>query len=361
MSLPTTGQVVALTGGVGGAKLADGLARLLPAGRLTVVVNTGDDFDHHGLRICPDIDSVLYALSGRESAERGWGRDQETWHVQAELRALGEDAWFQLGDKDLALHLLRTGMLRAGASLSAVTGALTERMGVTQRVMPMSETPVASMILTPEGELPFQHYFVRRRCEPRMLGLRLEGIEQARPPDAVRAALVDPALQGVILCPSNPYVSLGPLLAVPGMRELLRSCRAPVVAVSPIIGGQALKGPAAKMMAEHGETVSALSVARLYAGLVDVMIVDEADADLPQQRRPGDPALHVAPAVMRSQADRVALARVCLEQLATHPARRHVAANGNSPQSCANVSHPLIYLHSPGSSPEPKPFEGVRP
>lgn len=306
-------RIVALCGGVGGAKLAYGLAQVCAPGELAVVVNTGDDFEHLGLTICPDIDTVLYTLSGKENREFGWGRGGETWGAMSELEALGGETWFKLGDKDIALHLLRRQLLAQGMSLTEVTRVLAQRLVVPVRVLPMSDAPVRTIVSTDEGELAFQHYFVRRRCEPVVKGFRFDGADGAVPSPEVIAALSSKELRGVIVCPSNPYVSIGPMLAVQGLRERLASLEVPVVAVSPIVGGKAIKGPAAKMMRELDTPPSALAVARLYGDLIDAMIVDEADRALLDQSRADDPRLIVAQTVMKSAEDRVALARSCLE------------------------------------------------
>ncbi|GIX32014.1 MAG: LPPG--FO 2-phospho-L-lactate transferase [Porticoccaceae bacterium] len=247
-----TGQILALSGGVGGAKLVWGLARVVAPERLAVVCNTGDDFVHLGLPICPDLDTVLYTLAGCADPERGWGVAGESWRVLERLGALGGPTWFRLGDLDLATHLRRAELLASGATLSEATAALARALGVAVAVLPMSDDPVATLVDTDEGTLPFQHYFVARRCEPRVGGFRFAGIDAARPQPRFLALLEDPTLAAVILCPSNPFVSLDPILALPGVRARLAACPAPVVAVSPIVGGRALKGPAAKMLAELG-------------------------------------------------------------------------------------------------------------
>ncbi|RME81136.1 MAG: 2-phospho-L-lactate transferase [Caldilineae bacterium] len=271
-----SGRVVALAGGVGGAKLAHGLAQLLPPEQLSIIVNTGDDFEHLGLLICPDVDTVLYNLAGVNHPQQGWGRADESFHVLDEARRLGHDAWFLLGDKDIALHLMRRQWLDAGLSLTEITSRLAQRLGVWHPVLPMSDEPVRTVIHTPAGDLPFQEYFVQQRCRPRMMGMTLRGLEKARPTPAVMSALQQADL--IVLCPSNPYVSIGPILALPGVREAVAA--RPAVAVSPIIGGRALKGPAAKMMAEMEAEVSALGVARHYAGLVRGFVLDASDAPL---------------------------------------------------------------------------------
>ena len=301
-------RVVVLAGGVGGAKLAHGLAQILPPEQLTVVVNTGDDFEHLGLTICPDIDTVLYNLAEVNHPEQGWGRADETFHVLEEAKRLGHNAWFLLGDKDIALHLLRREMLDRGLSLTEVTLELARRLGVAHPVLPMSDQPVRTVILTPEGSMPFQEYFVHRRTEPVMLGMRLEGLAQARPTEAVRQALDEADV--VVFAPSNPFVSIGPILALPGVRE--RIAAKPTVAVSPIIGGQALKGPAAKMMAEQGLEVSAAGVARHYAGLVDGFVLDRADEGLAEEVAALGMRAFVMDTIMRDKAGRRRLAEEML-------------------------------------------------
>ncbi|HYE00920.1 MAG TPA: 2-phospho-L-lactate transferase CofD family protein, partial [Alphaproteobacteria bacterium] len=235
-------HVLALCGGVGGAKLAFGLAAELSAEDLTVAVNTGDDFEHLGLTVCPDIDTVLYTLSGLSDRERGWGLAGETWNFMAATRRLGGEDWFQLGDQDLATHVERSHRLAAGESLSAVTARLARALGLTAAIAPMSDQPVRTVVETDQGELAFQHYFVRERCAPAARGVRFEGADRARPSPALEAALARPDLAAMVVCPSNPYLSVDPILAVPGVREALKRRSAPVVAVSPIIAGQALKG-----------------------------------------------------------------------------------------------------------------------
>jgi len=299
-----SGKVVALAGGVGGAKLAHGLAQILPPDQLSIIVNTGDDFEHLGLTICPDLDTVLYNLAEVNNPAFGWGRADETFHVLEETKRLGHDAWFMLGDKDIALHLLRRQMLNAGLSLTEVISELARRLGVSHPVLPMSDQPVRTMIDTPEGEMPFQEYFVHRRTEPVMLGMRLRGLEEARASDAVLSAL--DAAEAVVFCPSNPFVSIDPILALPGVRDRIE--RIPTVAVSPIIGGRALKGPAAKMMHEQGLEVSAVGVARHYAGVVDGFILDKADAGLTDAVLALGMLPFVSDSIMRDKAGRKRLA-----------------------------------------------------
>ena len=273
------GPVLALSGGVGGAKLALGLYRVLPRGRLTVVANTGDDFEHLGLAVSPDLDTLLYTLSGKANPELGWGRRDETWTFMAALEQLGGETWFRLGDGDLATHIERTRRLATGETLSAVIDDFRRRLGIAARLLPMSDDRVRTRLATDGGWLDFQDYFVRLRCAPVVTRFEFAGAESARPNGDFIAALADPQLRAVVICPSNPFISVDPILALPGVREALRNCRAPVVAVSPIIAGKAVKGPTAKMMAELGLPVDAASVARHYRDFLALYIADEADRD----------------------------------------------------------------------------------
>ena len=306
-------RCVALSGGVGGAKLALGLARTLPPEELLIVANVGDDFEHLGLRICPDLDTLTYVLAGLDDAERGWGRAGETWSFMAALAALGGETWFNLGDKDLALHVERTRRLAEGQTLSQVTEAVTRRLGIGPRIVPASDDPVRTNVETGDGELPFQHYFVRERCRPAVTGFRYDGAEAAQAHPEALAALSSPGLGAIVICPSNPYVSIDPILAIPGLLRAVEGARAPVIAVSPIVGGKALKGPTAKIMGELGHAPSAEAVARHYGRLLDGFVVDEADESaLPAIRALGM-AARAAPAVMRTEADKIALARAVLD------------------------------------------------
>lgn len=305
-------RIVALSGGVGGAKLASGLAAAVAGSDLRIAVNTGDDFEHLGLTICPDIDSNLYALAGLNDVARGWGRRDESWNFMQALAQLGGEAWFQLGDRDLAIHVLRSQRLRQGATLSAVTSELAGALGIAARVLPMSDDAVRTTVDTEEGPLSFQDYFVRRRCEPRARGFDYAGAERARVHPDLLAALRDPALDAVVICPSNPWLSVGPMLAMPALRSALAHCVAPVVAVSPIVGGRALKGPAGKLMLELGLNPGSLAIAGYYAGLVDGLVIDEIDrADLAALAGSGCAAC-CAPTVMSDAESRIALARAVL-------------------------------------------------
>jgi LPPG:FO 2-phospho-L-lactate transferase len=271
-------RVVALAGGVGGAKMVVGLQATVPPGALTVVVNTGDDFEHWGLTICPDLDTVLYNLAGVNNPETGWGRDQESFRLLETIGKLGGEDWFRLGDQDVALHLRRSEWLQQGIRLSEVTDRLRRAFAVPSIVLPMSDEPVRTLVHTDEGDLPFQHYFVRLRCEPLVMDLSFVGAEAARVPDAVAKAILNADL--IIFCPSNPYLSIDPILSVPGMRRLLQESPAPKLAVSPIVGGTAIKGPAAKMMRELGQMVSPLTVVDHFDGLLDGFVLDKTDAEI---------------------------------------------------------------------------------
>ena len=310
-------MILALAGGVGGAKLAAGLQAALDApAELLTVVNTGDDFEHLGLAICPDLDTVTYTLSGRANPETGWGLAGETWHFLDALAALGGEDWFRLGDRDLATHVERTRRLRAGESLSRVTADLAAHLGVPSRIAPMSDDPVRTVVETPEGDLPFQEYFVRRACEPAVRGLRFEGAAAARMSAAFESALADPTLDAVVVCPSNPYLSVDPILAVPGARTALARCAAPIVAVSPIVGGRAIKGPAAKIMEELGVEVSAAAVAARYRDLLNGFVLDETDRVLAtgiESAAGGRVRVQVEQTIMRTGEDRTRLAARILE------------------------------------------------
>jgi LPPG:FO 2-phospho-L-lactate transferase len=297
-----------LCGGVGGAKLALGLSRLLgPA--LTVIVNTGDDFEHLGLHISPDIDTVVYTLSGLSDLERGWGRAGESWNFMAALGQLGGETWFRLGDRDLAMHVERTRALRSGAPLTELTIAMARRLGISSTILPMSDDRVETIVFTDQEELPFQRYFVGLQCAPAVRRLEFRNADRAAPSAKVLAALRDPDLAAVIICPSNPYLSIDPILAVAEIRKALDDIAAPIIAVSPLIGGRAVKGPTTKIMAELGLLAGSETIAQHY-GFIDGLIVDEADRDDAGQI--GVP-VHLTATLMRNLEDRERLARECLE------------------------------------------------
>ena len=318
-----TGPVLALCGGVGGAKLALGLYRHLGPDRLTVVVNTGDDFEHLGLHISPDLDTVLYTLSGCNNPETGWGRADETWTFMSVLESLGGETWFRLGDADLALHVERTRRLRSGESLTTVSEAFREHLGVRARILPMSDDPVGTVVDTPDGRLSFQHYFVREGCRPTVTGIAFEGVERARPNPLFLETLCDPALWAVAICPSNPYLSVDPILAIPGVRTAIEACPAPVVAVSPVVGGRAIKGPTAKIMRELGVPATSTAIARHYKALIDGLVLDRGDAA--EAEGLSRPSL-VTKTVMTSLEDRIALARTVLDFAAQLDSRTAVPA-----------------------------------
>lgn len=307
----SAGKVVALAGGVGGARLAHGLAQL-DASALTVIVNTGDDFEHLGLPIWPDIDTVLYTLAGIANRSQGWGIEGESWAFLDQLERLGLPTWFRLGDRDLATHVFRRLRLGDGERPTQVAAELARRLGVASTILPMSDSPVRTVVKTADGELAFQDYFVRLRCEIPVGGFRLAGIETAGTTPEIEAALGAPDLRAIVLCPSNPYVSIDPILSVGGMREALAKRPAPLVAVSPIIAGAAVKGPAAKMLRELGQDVSALGVARHYAELIDGIVIDDADAALAGKIEALGMQVLVTGTLMRDDADRARLATSCI-------------------------------------------------
>jgi LPPG:FO 2-phospho-L-lactate transferase len=300
--------VLALSGGIGGAKLALGLSRVLPPGELTIVANTGDDFTHLGLSISPDIDTLVYTLADLANPELGWGRRDETWSFMATLATLGGATWFRLGDRDLAMHVERTRRMRAGETLTEITGDICRRLGIDPRILPMTDGRMRTRIRAESGWLDFQDYFVRLRCEPVLQELAFEGDGQPQP--AFLSALADPALTAVVICPSNPFISVEPILSLPGVRDALNACRAPIVAVSPIIAGRAVKGPTAKMMAELGLNPSARAVAEWYGDLLDAYIVDHADT---AQMDGVDPRIFATKTLMLTLEDRESLARVVLD------------------------------------------------
>jgi LPPG:FO 2-phospho-L-lactate transferase len=306
-------QVLALSGGVGGAKLALGLTHNLEPQQLAIVCNTGDDFEHYGLPICPDLDTVMYTLAGRNNSEQGWGLAGESWRTMETLAGLGGETWFRLGDLDFATHLQRGALLRGGASLSAATRELCAHFGIDYPVWPMSDEPVRTLVATAGGELNFQHYFVREQCRPAVKGFRFDGIERARPQAQFIELLHSTQLAAVVVCPSNPFVSIDPILRLPGVDAALRDTKAPVIAVSPIVGGVALKGPAAKMFTELQLPSTALAVAEHYGDLLDGFVIDAADAALAPAIEELGVAVHVTQTVMHTLEDRIELARAVLQ------------------------------------------------
>jgi LPPG:FO 2-phospho-L-lactate transferase len=298
--------IIALSGGIGGAKLALGLSRVLPAEELLIIANTGDDFEHYGLSICPDTDTLLYTLAGLDNPKLGWGRADESWAFMETLASLGGADWFRLGDRDLALHVLRSHRLRAGDSLSAITDDVRQRLSIGPRILPMSDDPVRTKIGTDRGWLDFQDWFVRLRAEPLARAVKFAGVEQARPqPVLLEALRAQP--RGIVICPSNPFISIEPILAVPGLSDAIKASGAPVVAVSPIIAGQAVKGPTARMFKALGVTPSAAAVAARYGDLLDGYVMEHGDDGTGITPR----VFHAA-TLMRDLADKTALAQQVL-------------------------------------------------
>jgi LPPG:FO 2-phospho-L-lactate transferase len=303
-----TDDVVILTGGVGGAKLVLGMSRVVPPERITAIVNTGDDFVHLGLAISPDLDTLLYTLAGKADPAKGWGRAGESWTFMETLRSLGGEDWFLLGDGDLALHVLRSVRMAGGATLSAITAEFARAWGIGMTMLPMSDDRVSTFVSTDEGELAFQRYFVERRCEPRVSAVRFEGAAGARPAPGVIEAILSERTEAIFIAPSNPYLSVDPILAVPGVRAALAAARAPVIVISPIVGGQAVKGPTAKLMNELGVPITAKTVADHYAGIADGILVDQRDP-------PADLAIahQTADTLMVTLADRERVAKAGLD------------------------------------------------
>ncbi len=310
-------NITALCGGVGGAKLAFGLDSLGIG--LRIVVNTGDDFVHYGLTICPDFDTVAYTLAGIANTSQGWGRADESFAVQTALAAFDGAPWFTLGDKDIALHLLRAGMLAQGKRLSEIMGEIRRRLAIKCEIWPMSDAACPTMVECNEGLLPFQEYFVARRCAPVVKRVHLGGTEQRASPEAL-AALTHCDLDGIIIVPSNPTLSVAPILAVDELRRALAERTKPALAVSPLIGGHAVKGPTAKIFAEMGLEVTALGVARYYAGLIDIFVLDNADRALCADVKKLGMTPVLAPILMRNDADRMELARFCVAEISRRKA-----------------------------------------
>ncbi len=294
-------RIVALAGGVGGAKLAHGLAQVLSPQELTIIVNTGDDFEHLGLTICPDLDTVCYTLANLANSETGWGRKDETWNMISNLEKLGGPSWFRLGDQDFATHIERTRRLKNGETLTQITKDFCEAWGIEHSILPMSDSPVRTMVDTDEGELTFQEYFVHRRCEPRVKGFRFDSVDEAEASLPVKEAIE--SADAVIICPSNPWVSIDPILKV------IKKIEKPVVAVSPIIGGKAIKGPAAKMFTELGIEPSALAVAKHYRNILDGFVLDTVDSNLEDEIKKLNMKTLTTNTLMKDLADRTRLAK----------------------------------------------------
>ena len=305
-------MILALAGGVGGAKLAHGLAQILSPDALTIVVNTGDDFAHLGLHISPDLDSVMYKLAGLNDTERGWGLADESWQFMDSLARLGGETWFNLGDKDLATHVERTRRLAKGETLSNVTAALCGALGIEHAIAPMTDSTVTTMVTTETGTIPFQDYFVRLHCEPAVTGFHFAGAEDARPAPIFAQVLKSEDVSAIILCPSNPYVSIDPILSLAEVTAAIEARKVPVVAISPVIGGNAIKGPAAKMMAELGVQPSAASIAAHYGRRLDGLVIDQTDRALAQEIEARGIPTCVAQTIMQTADDERNLAREVL-------------------------------------------------
>ena len=315
------GHVLALSGGVGGAKLALGLSSVLSSQQLTIAANTGDDFEYLGLHISPDIDSLLYALAGVNNESSGWGRASERWTFLSELARLGIDSWFRLGDRDLAVHVYRTYRLQAGRTLTEVTRDLSSRFGVAAKIIPMTDDRVSTLVETLEGILPFQDYFVRYQCQPVVKAICFENSATSRPSPALSEALANPELTGIVICPSNPYLSIDPILSVPGVADAIAGSGVPVVAVTPIVHGQSVKGPTAKIMTELGIPVSAVSVAEHYSSLIDGFVLDILDAPIASAISELGVTVELTNTMMQTLSDRKALAGRVIELIERLAAR----------------------------------------
>ncbi len=312
-------MITVLTGGTGGAKFVWGLAQVVPPDQLTAIVNTGDDLDWWGLHVSPDLDSVLYALAGTLSRERGWGYEDDSFRCLERMGSLGADAWFQLGDLDLATHLRRTQLLQSGRSLTEATADLCRAMGVKVRLLPMSDDPIQTIVSTPEGDLAFQEYFVRERCKPAVVDVKFAGADRAATAPGVLQSIIHSEL--VLIAPSNPVTSIGPILSVSGVRDALRCSTAQVIAVSPIVGNAAVSGPAGAMLKMRGFEVAAAGVAKYYADLIDVLVADSQDESTRAQIAAAGVQTAFTNTIMKSDDDKVALAKFALTAVAREAAR----------------------------------------
>jgi len=312
-------MITILTGGTGGAKLVWGLAQIVPPEQLTVIVNTGDDLNWWGLHVSPDLDSVLYALAGKLSRERGWGYEGDTFRCLERMNSLGADAWFQLGDLDLATHLLRTQLLSSGKTLTEATAELCRAMEVKVRLLPMSDDPVKTVVTTPAGDLSFQEYFVRERWKPKVTDVKFAGAEKSLSARGVLQSIIHSDL--VLIAPSNPVTSIGPILAVPGVRDALKCTPAQVIAVSPIVCNDAVSGPAGAMLKMRAFEVSAAGVARCYADFLDVLIADLQDESTGRQIEAADVQAAFTNTIMKSDDDKIGLAKFALSTVSREAAR----------------------------------------
>ena len=304
-------KITALAGGIGASKFLLGVAGVLPPRDITVIANTGDDIELFGLRICPDIDTVTYTLGGVINPVTGWGLSGDTFECLQGLKRYYGDAWFNLGDRDLATHIFRTSQLRQGISLSEVTDSIRRVLGVESAILPMTNSYTPTWITTDEGEMHLQEYFVRRRCEPRVISIRFDNIEFAKPAPQVISAIVEADL--VIVCPSNPFISIGPILSVPGLRDALRETNATIIAITPIVGGKALKGPAADMLRDLGHEVSASAVAKIYNDFLDIFVLDAVDAELKAEIEANGSRVITTNTIMDTTKQKLTLARAVIE------------------------------------------------
>lgn len=302
-------RYLALSGGVGGAKLALGLSKILAPEQLTIVANTGDDFEHLGLSISPDLDTVMYTLAEINNKELGWGLAGESWDTMDALARLGGETWFRLGDRDLATHLQRSTLLASGVNLSGVTQSLCQQLGIIHPIIPMSDDPVRTCVRTDKGDLAFQQYFVREQCTPEVEGFYFDGIESAKPQPQMMDLLAGDELAAIIICPSNPFVSVDPILGLANVKDAMRNNSAPVIAISPIVAGMAIKGPAAKMMSELGIPATAAEVARFYGNLIDGFVLDESDYGLKSEIEQCGIHVHCTNTIMKTLDDRIDLAK----------------------------------------------------
>ena len=305
-------KYLAVTGGVGGAKLAKGLLETLPSQSLAFVVNTGDDFNHLNLHISPDLDSLMYALSDKNNPETGWGQAEETWSFIENFRLLGGEDWFSLGDKDLAVHTRRTLLMQQGFSLSEVTSSLFGSHGIDHPIWPMTDDPVATTIISKNKTFSFQEYFVKEKCIPPISEIEFVGSDKAKANRECLDYLNDPDLEGVIICPSNPFLSIDPILAIPELREALSRCKATKIAVSPIVGGDSLKGPTAKIMRELNLPLDTVSIAKHYIGIVDGLMIDNSDSETENTIRELGFSVSVSQTIMRTLDDKKNLAQTAL-------------------------------------------------
>ena len=311
-------KIIAISGGIGGAKLALGLDRIMPASNLSIVANTGDDFEHLGLYISPDVDTLLYTLAELNNTELGWGRRDESWNFAEAAAALGMETWFQLGDRDLATHLYRSQRLRQGLKLSEVVDELRVKFGIASQIIPMSDEPVRTTLRTSAGTLNFQEYFVKNRCEPVVQEIFYEGIQSATITTQLLTALDDPELAAIVICPSNPFLSVQPILELPGIKAKLGESNKPIIVVSPIIGGKSVKGPTSKLMQELGLDCEVTSIAEIYKDIASDIIIDTADQSLVKDIKGTGLIAHTASIMMNKLQDKTSLAEKVLQIAISH-------------------------------------------